>query len=52
VYVAGAIRDHSSSALSKANRRLVEMIVVESCFNNWRVDPKLDLNVDCPMTVQ
>jgi hypothetical protein len=29
VYVARAIRDHSSSALSTANRRLVEIILVE-----------------------
>jgi hypothetical protein len=52
VYIARAIGDHSSSALSKANRRLVEIIVVESHFNNWRIDPKPDLNFDCPMAVQ
>jgi hypothetical protein len=52
VYIARAISDHASSALSKANRRLVEIIVVESRYNNWRVDPKPDLNFDCPMAVQ
>jgi hypothetical protein len=52
VYIARAISDHSPSALSKANKRLVEIIVVESRFNNWRVDPNPDLNLDCPMAVQ
>jgi hypothetical protein len=39
VYIARAIGDHSSSALSKANKRLVEIIVVESHFDNGGLIP-------------